>query len=424
MIVINNLKKVVKDNLIFLCSDVDIPKKAYEKWYHYSLDARNRNDFSYISYNYIDEMPEKATIWFSVDIKFNHLLCDSRVDAILVALLYFALITGEDIYTNLVVSKKLLFQLNDILIPMLCKYSNRKIIKIIAETSSAVFNNNNLVGTGMSCGVDSFFTLKKYSDNSIDKEYKINTLTYLNVGADRFRLKRSMNANELKNSLLELEQMRRKRIEIAKQISIEYNCNFIEIDSNISDLYQGMFEESHIYRSCSAIMALQNGFKKYYFSSTGLNVEDFTPSLQTDPGHYEVLLLNCLSTDNLDFISAGKAYNRVDKMAEISSMDVAMNYLRICDKEKPCYHCTKDYRTIIIIDLLKKHNEYSKIYDIEKSKKVRGNAYCWLLRTKKTNEVAQMLYPLVKKEKLIPLKAYFLFFVQKPYIFIRRIINR
>jgi hypothetical protein len=67
----------------------------------------------------------------------EQILCQERTDAFVVAVLYFAMVTGEDIEYEGVLSNELYHNLNTNLIPMHCnERSGLKPIRIIGRTES------------------------------------------------------------------------------------------------------------------------------------------------------------------------------------------------------------------------------------------------------------------------------------------------
>ena len=105
-------------------------------------------------------------------------------------------------------------------------------------------------------------------------------------------------------------------------------------------------------------------------------------------------------------ICGGKPFTRLDKLDRISEFPIAQQYLITCDQESTCYRCTKDYRTIIAIDILGRHKEYAKVFDPEKCAAVRRKAYGWLVLNRNSSEPAQLLWEKAREKGLIPFSAY------------------
>ena len=116
-----------KEGKSYLIATVEIPKEATEKLKEFSNKGIS---YSYIRKDYHLEN-NKFDLWYQVPEEYGKYFCDDRVDGFVVAMLYYAMVTGENIETKFPVSKKLMFNLNDILIPTLCnKYTGIKKIYI------------------------------------------------------------------------------------------------------------------------------------------------------------------------------------------------------------------------------------------------------------------------------------------------------
>ncbi len=401
-----------------LCASLEISLQAKQKWMSFSRLAKKYQDYTYINDDYQNQ--SLNCLWFAVDSAYQGYLSDDVCDAFIVALLFYAMATGEDIYSTVPMSEDLHFHLTHFLIPALANTENISPIQVIAPLTDACIKTNDYVGTGMSMGVDSFQSLYEFHANDIPKRYRLTHLVYLNVGSDRWRLRPEQSMQNLVQQLSEINEIRENRIKQSSTIAEQANLNFLYINSNISDFYMGLFEETHLYRTCAAILSVQRAFSKYYLASTGLSLNDYHLALRTDPAHYEQLLLPNLSTIHLEFLSAGKPYTRIDKMMQLSNYDLAKQYLITCDQESTCYHCTKDYRTIIILDIIGKQNEFSNVFDPGKVKKVRNKAYYWMLVNHKSNPAASLVYEHAKKKKLIPKSVRVKYYIFLPIISIRK----
>ena len=68
----------------------------------------------------IDGKSTERNIWVEVDSRYEKYLCTERCDAMLLGLLHYALENGHDIQAELPASRKLYFNLQNLLIPLLC----------------------------------------------------------------------------------------------------------------------------------------------------------------------------------------------------------------------------------------------------------------------------------------------------------------
>ena len=111
-----------------------------------------------------------STVWYEVENEWAQYLCDERADAFVVAILPLAMAFGHDIKVEgKPLSERLYWQLEQIYIPALAKFSKYyRPIKINCSLDAKVFDSF-AVGTGFSDGVDSFFTFY----NNFQKSTKI-----------------------------------------------------------------------------------------------------------------------------------------------------------------------------------------------------------------------------------------------------------
>src|SRR5699024_6636926 len=124
------------------------------------------------------------------------------------------------------------------------------------------FSQNSFVATGMSCGVDSFYTYYLCNLSNKDNNLKINSMTFFNVGAHD--ASSSEKAREL------FYERSKKPLEIAKKL----NMDFLLGDSNIHEVLSENFVEVHTFRNIGFALALQKKYHYYYYSA-GHSVYEF-----------------------------------------------------------------------------------------------------------------------------------------------------
>ena len=318
-------------------------------------------------------------MWFKVPKEYGKYLVTETCDAFLVAIIYYAMLTGSDITCNAPVSTKLYYGLTQHLIPLLCR--DRRIIAIRAkDLDSNNYSIANKNGTGMSCGVDSFYTLYRYTREDIPSDYKLNALTYLNMGAI-FHPNREENTDyEIKEFYEITDRMSDEKFANALKVGQEAGMPVIYISSNLDiDFCRGGYAYNPIYRNAACILSLEKYFGKYYSSSAGWPTV-FEPTLFEDDERYATLLLSSISTDSVQFILSDEV-TRYDKTTSLVDFDLAKRYLDVCFCFNNCGCCSKCYRTLITLDLLDSVDEFSECFDVEEYKKNRLKAYNWLTRT-------------------------------------------
>ena len=76
-----------------LCAEIAIAPEIYEKWKK-QIGSRREYAGYEKAYSY---GKDKFQLWYEVEDRSEQILCQERTDAFVVAVLYFAMVTGEDI---------------------------------------------------------------------------------------------------------------------------------------------------------------------------------------------------------------------------------------------------------------------------------------------------------------------------------------
>lgn len=320
----------------------------------------------------IDIDEDKKSVWFQVDKEYEKYLCDDRVDAILVGLLSYAMRENHDIESDSFITEEIKYKITNYLIPTLSKYDEKlSNIKINIKTKEAVENAGG-IGTGCSCGVDSIHAYLKHCNHE-NKNFKLTHLCINNVGAFNETYKDEG-----------IEKVRKYRIEKSKEFAKEVKLPLIITDSNFLDEIYQVHSYTHTYSSSFAILCLQKLWKVYYYGSSGYDLSTFNVvnSAEHDPSSYEILSLDCFSTNKLKIYSEGAAENRLEKTKDIYKDKLTKKHLHVCVKKKDnCNVCPKCIRTLLSLYALDANmNDYKKIFDIDYFNNHIEDYYEWILK--------------------------------------------
>lgn len=348
----------------------------------------------------IGDIPEEIHI--SVNNEYTNYLVTDRIDSIVWGLLLFAIEKGYDIESDIPITEDLWYNLEMNFIDILAKNPGMHRIHIIAPQIQAI-NKGEIVATGISCGVDSLYTISTH-DNNVPKPYQITHLCFFDAGSHDTGLKEEVSYNLFKG-----------RYDLCKQFAKEYNYGFIFIRNDIYKLinkYGGYSHiENHTYMALSCIYALQSAFSVYYYSS-GISVREFSciknkPKEQLDAAHYDILTLNIASIPYLRFISSGGNLSRIQKTKRIAEYPPAYKYLNVCvnsvENDSKCFKCV---RTMLTLDALGKLDKFNKVFDTEYYEKHR-NIYIEKMYIEGKwyhDESLFALFPLFKSELTLQLK--------------------
>lgn len=358
---------------------------------------RNNNFVRVYCDIWIDD--KKEEIWFQVEEKYGQYLCTERDDAYLIGILNWALRENHDIICEAPITEDLLYNIKTILMPSIVKYSRElKMINITAPTAKSLNEGEN-VGTGCSCGVDSFSSIY----NHIDSEYKELNLTHLclnNVGA----------FNECYSDY-GIENVKNERYETTRKVSKEIGLDLIETDSNFAEVIKQNHYLTNTYSCCFAIYMLQKFWKTYYLASVGLDYSKFTiiDNDIEDSAHYDLLTLQCFSIPGLKIYSDCGEKNRLQKTSDIAEYSIAQKYLHVCiHKPYNCGVCSKCMRTLTALDALNKLDNFKSVFDLDTYKKNKHKYYKWLYTQHVNGDLMnEPTYDILKQRKDFKIGLYY-----------------
>jgi hypothetical protein len=297
---------------------------------------------------------------------------------------------GKNIICEIPITEQFLHNLNQILIPLLCKGDSRLFhSKIIASGDSLNLISENGVATGMSCGVDSLYT----------------TLLYLNSSFASMNLTHLYTGNYLygnKNAIYDRADL------VAKNL----NLKLVKTRTNITEFYKEYnlsHSSTHFFKIIFGVFCLRKLFKIYYYSSAGDFASNFSLKNNSDKDtiNIELLLLQNFSCPDFQILTGGGSVDRLQKTKELINFDIAQNYLNVCLNPYlniNCGKCGKCFRTLLAIDMLDGLDLFKNVFNIDEYKKNRFDAFLFLvngnpLRNPSLSEVYQ--YFLSKEPDLI-----------------------
>lgn len=261
-------------------------KKSGDEIYIYALVKRSGKD---------------EAVWFSVDTGYEEYLTDERADAFVVGLLMMAMRTDMDIVCEAPVTRRLRYQLNHYLIPMLAaNLKGLHPIKIWAEVTDDVLPCAGAVGMYWTDDVNSKYALKKHLNIS-EQDCRPTHLLITNHGA----------LDEGNRP----EALRKQAADLKHNIAEEGKLSVIGVDSNVHELQPEPFPAVSTLLQASAVLALQKLFgvflkpAAYEFSKFSFD--------ENDCSHYDLATLGCLETDTTVFYSAGGGYSKEQKLKEL-----------------------------------------------------------------------------------------------------------
>lgn len=295
--------------------------------------------------------------WFDYPSEYEQYVCTERDDAFLMALLPYALEHEFDIECRGVVSEKLYYQVTNYYVPILSKHQKEfhKISVSVESLSDKNLCKGHGVGTGISCGVDSFYSALSHLEN-VPKNYQLTHLVSMNVGSFGYQ------GGEFSYKWFQEELIN------ARKTAEELNLSLIDINSNLMEFYQRAHDTSGTMRMVGAILGLQKLFANYYISA-GFTIKEFDIQSEDNAG-YDLLNLQIGTNESTCFYSTGMEASRFKRTEFISKFPVTYDKLTVCIMgNHNCSKCEKCLRTMGALYALGKLEAYSGSFDVNDFKK-------------------------------------------------------
>jgi len=339
------------------------------------------------------------TVQVSVAKEYGKFLSPERADYALIGMLRYALLMKHDITCDAPVTEQLLYNVTQILIPTLIKSDARNFpVKIFAKTAPPLekldftdtlnkkfsFAKNDdgnfsiekiaeknfgAVGTGLSCGVDSFYTLLKHYKSAYPNMNLTHIVTFESP---------AFTVNYKKYPQTKSEIYFR-----AERVAADLNLSFVKVGTNFAKVLPQHYDYSHTYTSMLPVYAMQKLWKIYYYAgSDPLSLFTLENNLTKPTGYFELLLLDCFSTPNLKIISSGSEVSRKDKVEFIADFPIVQKNIHVCTVKGDCNCgvCGKCMRTLFDLDALNRLDDFKESFDIDDYRKNIRGRYRYLYR--------------------------------------------
>ena len=353
------------------------------------IKSIEKEDNSVIARIVIDNSEEIIRTTFTEEYS-NDIVTD-RIDAYVWGLIGFAMSNGADIVSDIPISESLYYNLAYHYIPTVAtERQELKHINIIAPLIKNIESTGRIVATGISCGVDSLYTIKKHTADDISPAHRVNTLVFLNVGSS------------MKGSSILRTPLVQGRLELAERFANEYNYDFLFIESDMYlfiNKYIGYDHvKNHTFMMLFCMYHLQSIVGGYYYSS-GYSYGEF--HFSEDTASFDLFTFAMASIGKMHFYSTGGENRRLDKTKELVDYPPAYKYLNVCVEEvKNDSKCFKCVRTMLTLDGLKALDKFGNVFDVDYYKKNRFLYLkeLYLSAVHKNDPFMKEILPLFKKE--------------------------
>lgn len=313
---------------------------------------------------------EEDDIWFATRSVNKDMLSDDNYDDFLLVPLYLAMYHRQDLHICGKVSKRLYKNIMTYIQTILCEFSDNLskvdiIVDGFTDKKSAV---GDIVGTGISCGVDSLSTIYDHFIKEDDEDYKINALFFFNCGTH----------GDYENP--KTYELYENRYKINKRAADEMELPVYQVNSNLHAFTHKIDEQKVGYFAIwSCVLALEKAISKYYVSSTYdyEQIKEFRVQAKDfDMAEFcESYLVPLLRMESIELINDVSQYSRTEKTENISEWRVAQKYMNVCINSidgSNCSKCSKCMRTLIPLDEMGKLDNFCDVFDLNIYRK---NAY-------------------------------------------------
>lgn len=322
----------------------------------------------------------EKNIWFATSNKNRSMLTDESYDAFLLVPLYLAMYYKQDLHICGKVSKKLYKNITTYIQTILCEFSDHlSKINVYVDGFTDTVPEGDIIGAGISCGVDSLSTIYDHFVKENDNDYKINALFLYNCGTH----------GDYENpKTLKLYQ---KRYELNKRAADDLNLPVYQINSNLHAFTHRIGEQRvGFFAIWSCILAFERVIKKYYVSSSYEyeEVKLYSKfSKDFDMAEFcESYLVPLIRTENLELIIDGCQYRRTQKTENIADWEIAQKYLNVCINtidDSNCSKCSKCMRTLIPLEAMGKLEKFTGVFDLGTYRKHKLHWKCYFAANSK-----------------------------------------
>ena len=373
-----------------------------------NLRKEKKGDWTYLVVDFdvkgIKNPFEEKTMWFAVKNQNADMLTDDVYDAFAPIALYLGMHFHQDVHIKGKISPKLYHSLTHYVMKIFDGFSkDTKFVKFTVDGFKIPKKSSvNLVGTGISCGVDSLTSIYDNFIQPTDKNLKVNSLFLVNCGT---------------HGDFEDEKTRRiwlKRAELNRKAAEEMKLPIYLIDSNLHAFTHKVGENKMGYLAIYCCIMCVQKYVRRYLSPSSSSYDDNLKCALTErdvdmAGYCEIFLPHLFSTEIFELLIDGCQYTRSEKIEKIQDWDIAQKYLNVClsprDDASNCSMCQKCIRTLLVLETINKLEEFSGVFDLEPYRKHRNVMKAYFASSNDIQSVALTEY-LRKHDVSMPIKPY------------------
>ena len=372
----------------YLCAPLHVSEDTCKVYLEKTEKLSNTGWLTAVDYPPAVWKDEDFFLWFSAPEEFSEYFCTERSNAFVIAMLWYAVITGSDIHYEAPLSGKLYDGLTGKLIPALCSEKTIE-VKLDGPVTDEPVTCEDGVLTGMSCGVDSLYTLYCYDRPDAPGGNRLTHLAYYDCN---YLLPKTDPPYDISRIYREKESVFSHIIDHAGIIAEHHKLPLIVMRSNFDeDIYRGGRVYSSMYRFLACTLALEHLYGTYISSSSGhdSSMVEVSPTVPTQ--HYEGLICECCQTESLHYVTSDHA-SRPEKLNALADDEDSNNYLAVCydsgDEGENCGYCYGCMKTMIPLDIMGKLHRFGESFDLDEYESNREEVMRRLIRFSKRPEAS------------------------------------
>lgn len=353
---------------------------------------------------------QSRELWFRCPVRYAQYLTVDRCDAFVAMLLYYAMMDGHDIGSELPISAQLKYQLDNVFFPALHEYDPRlHMPRLDCPVETEPYPPGTAVGTGFSCGVDSLTALCTNRDRHAG--FDVDQPCHFSVG--------QFHSDDGKTYYADRhDQTRANALAAAAFLGLE----LLYVDTNLAEQFPVKFARVNTYANVGVALMFQRLLRRYLVPSS-YKVSDFSFHKFSDPSYFETFVLSCLSTENLLFLPANSEMDRLQKMAVLKDEQIAHRHLSPCGavssgKKLNCGKCQKCLRTLGCLDALESLDKFGEVFDVDAYRKNRVKNIAFLISVSGENTNSGIV-PALRQGSGIPFKSWLLsipYLMARPFV--------
>lgn len=345
----------------------------------------------------------KHEIFYAVELKHQQYFDDLSADAFVLAILIKAMELGEDLTIDHPISAKLKYHLETYLIPWLARVNCcLKTIKItpLAGYTDHIYHST-AVATGISCGIDSFYTVLNHLTDSIPKSSRLTHVV--------------LNHHQPEKTFIQAQPQLRigdkdqERLDVGSELGVVP----VYVWTNVKQFLDFPYEQIVTFHDLSVGLSLQKLIRTYYYASS-YPLSDFCLTFAAAP-YYDILNSLAIQTENFQMLSHAVLEERIEKTKFVAQYPIVQQHLDVClqdvhsGRKKNCSCCEKCIRTMVTLEALGKLENFIEVFDVElyrKQRKRRIGAVLYRACVNKNSYDVHIKKLLRIEKQKIPLSCY------------------